>query len=276
MEDREYGLASGSLACPHCGTVNRVDPALDTNKCDKCGFDVLSGAAPEQNAVRVTCPHCGTVNWADPALTRNKCGWCGFYEPSGAAPEQDAVKVTCPHCGSINWADPALSRNECGKCGAGRVTCAHCGRVNWVDPAGNKTKCGKCGFDVLSGAAPEQNALGVTRVTCPHCGSVNRVDPAGNKTKCGKCGFDVLSGAAPGPQALDARYGPINPVLVCPHCQQRGSVRTKTAKLEKGISGGKATGAILTGGLSAIVTGLSRKEEVTQAHCDYCNSTWQF
>jgi hypothetical protein len=43
-----------------------------------------------------------------------------------------------------------------------------------------------------------------------------------------------------------------------------------------GISGGKATGAILTGGLSLLATGLSRKERLTEAHCDNCGSTWTF
>ncbi|MCE5252879.1 MAG: hypothetical protein LLG45_01500 [Actinomycetia bacterium] len=71
-------------------------------------------------------------------------------------------------------------------------------------------------------------------------------------------------------------YGPTNPVLVCPHCRKKGQVRTRGVERKKGISGGKATGAVLTGGLSALATGLSRKEWETQAHCDNCNSTWHF
>ena len=47
-------------------------------------------------------------------------------------------------------------------------------------------------------------------------------------------------------------------------------------KRKKGISGGKVMGARLTGNLSLLVTGLSRKEQATQAHCDHCNSTWDF
>jgi hypothetical protein len=53
-------------------------------------------------------------------------------------------------------------------------------------------------------------------------------------------------------------------------------VHAKTVKAKKGISGGKAAGAILTGGLSLLATGLSRKESMTQAHCDACGSTWHF
>jgi hypothetical protein len=47
-------------------------------------------------------------------------------------------------------------------------------------------------------------------------------------------------------------------------------------KRKKGISGGKAVGALLTGGLSILATGLSRKEKSTQAHCDNCGATWDF
>lgn len=71
-------------------------------------------------------------------------------------------------------------------------------------------------------------------------------------------------------------YGPVNPALVCPHCQKEGRVRTKEVKLKQGISGGKATAALLTGGISILGTGLSRKQKTTQAHCDNCNSTWHF
>lgn len=71
-------------------------------------------------------------------------------------------------------------------------------------------------------------------------------------------------------------WGPVNSSLVCPHCQARGKVRTKSLRVKKGLSGAKATGAVLTGGVSLLATGLSRKEATTQAHCDRCNSTWHF
>ncbi|HPO33816.1 MAG TPA: hypothetical protein PLI32_10745 [Deltaproteobacteria bacterium] len=75
-------------------------------------------------------------------------------------------------------------------------------------------------------------------------------------------------------------YGTLNKQLICPHCQTKGQVRTRfhSMKQKKGISGAKATGAILTGGLSLLATGLSRKETVsyTTAHCSNCNSTWNF
>ena len=70
--------------------------------------------------------------------------------------------------------------------------------------------------------------------------------------------------------------GAISPQIVCPHCQKAGQVHTKLTKVKKGLSGGKATGAVLTGGLSILATGLSRKEQVTQAFCKNCKSSWQF
>ena len=64
------------------------------------------------------------------------------------------------------------------------------------------------------------------------------------------------------------------PKVTCPHCGATGKVATRPVKAKKGISGGKATGALLTGGFSLLATGLSRKETVTQAHCGNCQVTW--
>jgi DNA-directed RNA polymerase subunit RPC12/RpoP len=64
--------------------------------------------------------------------------------------------------------------------------------------------------------------------------------------------------------------------IVCPQCQSRGTVTTEQVKMKKGISGGKATGAVLTGGVSLLLTGLSRKEGVTEATCSKCGSVWHF
>lgn len=69
---------------------------------------------------------------------------------------------------------------------------------------------------------------------------------------------------------------PKSAAMVCPHCQSRGTVRTKQVKQEKGVSGGKATAAVLTGGLSLLATGLSRKEDVAEARCSKCGNTWYF
>ena len=76
--------------------------------------------------------------------------------------------------------------------------------------------------------------------------------------------------------AESAQWGIENPALICPHCQTKGQVRTKHVERKAGISGAKATGALLTGGLSLLATGLSRKQGCTQAHCGKCSSTWDF
>lgn len=72
------------------------------------------------------------------------------------------------------------------------------------------------------------------------------------------------------------KYGYISPRMICPHCHEKNCVRTTKVTQKKGISGGKATGAVLTGGLSVLATGLSRKEAATAAHCDNCNNNWVF
>jgi hypothetical protein len=74
----------------------------------------------------------------------------------------------------------------------------------------------------------------------------------------------------------DVQHGHVNSQMICPHCQSRGTVRTKHVTQKKGISGGKATAAVLTAGVSVLATGLSRKEGATEVHCDKCGSTWHF
>lgn len=73
-----------------------------------------------------------------------------------------------------------------------------------------------------------------------------------------------------------AKWGALNDHMICPHCQTKGRVMTKAVTQKKGISGAKATGALLTGGVSMLATGLSRKEGTTQAHCLTCSQTWHF
>lgn len=77
-------------------------------------------------------------------------------------------------------------------------------------------------------------------------------------------------------QQKTLEWGPINAPMICPHCHEKGRIRTKPVKLKKGISGAKATAALLTGGVTMLATGLSRKEDYTQAHCENCSNTWVF
>ncbi len=68
----------------------------------------------------------------------------------------------------------------------------------------------------------------------------------------------------------------LNSQLVCPHCGVKGQVHTEQTKVKQGVSGGKATGAILTGGVSLLAFGLSRKQKATKANCKNCKSEWMF
>jgi flagellar biosynthesis GTPase FlhF len=74
----------------------------------------------------------------------------------------------------------------------------------------------------------------------------------------------------------DITCGSVNPKIECRQCRHTGAVRVKQITQKAGISGGKATGALLTGGVSLLATGLSRKQQVTQARCDNCGSNWFF
>lgn len=65
-----------------------------------------------------------------------------------------------------------------------------------------------------------------------------------------------------------------NPEIVCPHCQKKGTVICTRVARKKVVSGGKATGALLTGGVSMLATGLSRKEGATHMHCQNCQTQW--
>ncbi len=69
-------------------------------------------------------------------------------------------------------------------------------------------------------------------------------------------------------------YGSANEAIACPHCGAKGGVRTRRVSRKKGLSGGKTAAAILTGGVSILATGLSRREAATAMHCDNCGLDW--
>lgn len=82
--------------------------------------------------------------------------------------------------------------------------------------------------------------------------------------------------APPPKPPLRGAKGTPNPksAVICPHCQVRGKVTVTQEKVKRGISGAKATGALVTAGLSVLGTGLSRKETVNRMSCGNCRVTW--
>lgn len=75
-------------------------------------------------------------------------------------------------------------------------------------------------------------------------------------------------------QAIAARRAEAQARIVCHFCHQPGGVTAQVMQKKAGISGGKATGAILTGGFSLVATGLSRKATVTRLTCSNCQMHW--
>ena len=73
--------------------------------------------------------------------------------------------------------------------------------------------------------------------------------------------------AKAGREAARLREAERQAQIVCPHCQVPGHVTRTLAQRKQGVSGGKATGAIVTGGASLFLTGLSRKQLVTEMTC---------
>lgn len=59
--------------------------------------------------------------------------------------------------------------------------------------------------------------------------------------------------------------------IKCQFCQETGFVTIAIVPRKKGISGTKATGAVLTGGMSVILTGLSQRGQVAQLTCSNCS-----
>lgn len=62
--------------------------------------------------------------------------------------------------------------------------------------------------------------------------------------------------------------------IQCPHCQVRGQVHTRGRRDKEGVSGGKATAALLTAGASLIFVGLSRRKSRVHLYCRNCGMTW--
>lgn len=84
-------------------------------------------------------------------------------------------------------------------------------------------------------------------------------------------GLIAVAGAVKAWQAMPKEP---NAHIRCPHCGTTGQVWVHDVVRKKGISGGKATGAIVTGGASLLATGLSRKEGAKHLRCAKCQMEW--
>lgn len=84
----------------------------------------------------------------------------------------------------------------------------------------------------------------------------------------------IGAGVALGLWVMHEMRPKLNDQLVCPHCHSKGTVYVGPAQRKRGISGGKATGALLTGGFSLLLVGLSRKQLFTHLSCTRCGMEW--
>nr|WP_320131696.1 hypothetical protein [uncultured Holophaga sp.] len=74
------------------------------------------------------------------------------------------------------------------------------------------------------------------------------------------------------------RWGKVNAVMICPHCQVKGGIRTKQISTPGSLAPKKAAKAALIGGAVGVLVAGMRTEDVThtQAHCSQCTNTWVF
>jgi hypothetical protein len=241
-------------------------------------------SADDEDMALISCPDCDSqISDLAPA-----CPGCGRPNESGAS----AIK--CPACSALQKRPPGTESATCPSCGES-IVISRCATTKWSGPVLTKwTSFTHAGCKIAH--TPSGAPVTVTeRWMCPGCGSYLRVDSGTSRTTCPCChkgrrlyecretgwsGAVLLtrSGAIThsGCKIVHPAPLPTNPDLVCPYCQTRGRVTISQVKVKGGISGGKATGAILTGGFSLLATGLSRVGYVTQKTCGKCLQTWTF
>lgn len=62
--------------------------------------------------------------------------------------------------------------------------------------------------------------------------------------------------------------------IVCPHCQTKGGVHTQHVSKRQRLSLGKTAGAVMTLGASTPITGLSKRQGMTEMSCANCGVKW--
>jgi hypothetical protein len=136
--------------------------------------------------------------------------------------------------------------------------------------------CTECGGEFTEGtkfcSGCGANLDGTTEVTTPHCSQCG-VELVEGVKFCNACGFktDDVAAAAVAVAPVTNTVGRVN----CPHCQGIGTVIVEKVKKKKGVSPGKVAGALFTGGISLVGTGLAKKEVVNQLTCTACGISWE-
>jgi hypothetical protein len=123
---------------------------------------------------------------------------------------------------------------------------------------------------------PKKEEIVYGKKKCPYCAE----EIMAEAKKCKHCG-EFIGGDTPNQDIkVQIDFGEtikgyaLQSKRICPNCHKKGYVIARTGKKKTGISGAKATGALLTGGLSLLAFGLSKKDVVTEAKCKNCNSVW--
>ena len=143
--------------------------------------------------------------------------------------------------------------------------------------------CSECGGEFTEGvkfcSGCGANLDGTAEVVTPHCSQCGIELVEGTKF-CSGCGFKTDVAVASPAAVVQEQSQPVQspkPVgqIECPYCHSSGTVVVQQVKKKKGVSPGKAAGALATGGLSLIATGLAKKEMVSQLTCAACGMTWE-
>ena len=223
--------------------------------------------------VAIKCPNCGKQFEVPQSLLgkKGRCGSCQFVFPlRGAACQAEPLPSSCAG-DSENRSSESVEVDSISSAQP-RDTSASNDSVDRPRSSASKAGISPAAIALMVSAGPLALAIYVS-ILFPCVGYILLFAVILVAGVALAASFEA--GMTPD-QRNTVEWGPSNTAMICPHCQTKGQVRTKAVKRKKGVSGGKATAAVLTGGTSLLVTGLSRKEDLTQAHCMKCNSTWDF
>lgn len=208
------------------------------------------------------------------------CDFCGFEVSSSEYDKLDTIFSFCPECpecgGRIQETEvskPIMVSTDRDQDNPSLITCELCQHKF----SKRALKCPKCEWVPTAICEICKNKIPLDSTICIECGDPHPFFVQTNPSHMPDDSSTSNSvGATLGFYEKTLEGYSISDMVVCPHCGKRGCVATRRLMAKKGVSGAKATGALLTLGFSLLVVGLSRKELVTQAKCKNCGSQWQF